>query len=135
MLLILFSCNNPTSKKVSEIHTAIRIDNKGYVFSEESFIEINGSYYSLRQKAIYDDEGDLQTIILYKPEGKIEYQKDDLKKDKAIIKNTEMPLNQQWIFRNGKLKTESQAIGVQKVNDSLVMTNIGIETIFYELKK
>lgn len=121
--------------KVSEIYIAIKYDNIGYVYSEESIIAIDGSYFSLRQKAIYDDNGDLQKFILYKPEGKIEYQNEDFKKDKAIIDYSGMPLNQQWVFKDNKLKKDSETVEVQKVNNSLAKSNTGKYFIFYKLRK
>ncbi len=120
---------------VSEIYTAIEVSDNRYVYSTDSFMDVEGKCYSLRRKSIYDKKGELIKIVLYKPEGKLEYPRKDLDKDMNLVEYTEAPLNQRWIFEGGHLIKENQVINIIRVNKYLVKTELEGKTTFYKLRK
>lgn len=138
LILLLFNIVNCMPEgdklKISGIVNTVQVDGKNYEYSEDSHFEINGLYYSKRTEASYDDNGVLKLFTLYKSEGKLEYEKQDIDGDKAIIEFSGLPLKQGWAFEHGKLKKGDNIINVEMINDSLIKTNEGKKVTFFKLK-
>jgi hypothetical protein len=117
-LIALSSCVAPeTGKRVTTIYSGVKIDDTGYVYSEESILEINGGYYFLRKEAIYDQNGDLQKVISYKPEGSLDYTRQDLLGDLALINLWVFPLHQDYRCENGELLLDKEHGKAEKIED------------------
>lgn len=121
VILIGFaSCKGQNeTKRVVEIFNGIEIGNDS--FSEESVFEISGQKYSLRGRAFYTLDGNINNLIVYKPEGSLEYDKDDILNDSDILGFYGFPLKQNWTYQNNQfVNKKGEIIEVQKVNEKLL---------------
>lgn len=122
------------SGRIVEIFSAVKIID-GYIFSAESVFEVDGTKYSLRQKAIYGRDGEVEQFLLYKPEGTIEYSKAEILKDKKIIDYAGLPFEQKWTYESDYLVDNAGVrIRVRKVNCHLLMHEVdGDRVLFYQM--
>tara|TARA_R110002049_G_scaffold286226_1_gene467889 strand:+ start:3916 stop:4377 length:462 start_codon:yes stop_codon:yes gene_type:complete len=122
LMLGMTSCKGQIeTNKVIEIFKGIEIGNDSYSFSEESVFELNGQKYSLRGRAFYTLDGNINNLIVYKPEGALEYDKDDILNDSDILGFYGFPINQNWTYKNNQLvNKKGEVIEVQKVNEKLL---------------
>ena len=123
--------------KIVEVFDAVKITDGNHTFSEESIFKVNKTIYSLRTKAIYDKSGTIEKLILYKPEGILEYNKEHLLKDRKIMNYSGFPFSQKWSYVNGSLTDDSinYISSVTKVSDYILKSEKNKKTIFYKLKQ
>lgn len=88
--------NSNHEGKIREMVIAVEIFNSNYVFSDESMINVGEITYSVRQKAIYGISGAIQKLIVYKPEGRLEYNEEQILRDTQLIGNYGFPVKQNW---------------------------------------
>lgn len=120
--------------QVSEIFTGVKVE-KGYSFSEESVFKIAGEIYSLRKKAVYNSDGDLVKMTRYKPEGVLDYTKDELTKDVKLLEDFNFPLKQNWIYEEGKIIDNlGESIDVEKIDGKFVLSKQMKQVTFYKIK-
>ena len=135
-IAMLFVCcqnrnSNNSSQRVVEISSAVLID-EDYKYSTESIREINGNKVWLRYKACYGTNGNINKLIVYKPEGVLQYEYAEIMADTNIVLNFKLPLTQMWVYRNNKIdKHNDEEINVELVNDTLLMSKVNHDVIFY----
>lgn len=130
----LLNCNAQQKLQVKEVFTGVKINDANYEYAEDAMFVLNGEDYSLRQKAIYNLNGDLEMLVQYKPEGKLEYKREKILKDQNIIKYTGFPLKQNWEFKGNVLTEGVNKIVVQKITEHLLKREQNGITFFYKLK-
>jgi hypothetical protein len=134
-LLVLSSCLVvKIDKKVMNIYSGIEVENRLYKYSEESSLEINGVYYSLRQEAVYDEDGVLQKVISYRSEGILEYIRQNLLDDPELIKYWGFPLHQAYLSVNGELFLNENNDKAQKINDVFFKKKDENRIVIYKTK-
>ena len=130
----LLSCNTQQELQVKEVFTGVKINDPNYEYAEDAMFVLHGENYSLRQKAIYNLNGDLEMLVQYKPEGKLEYNREEILKDQNIIKYYGVPLKQNWEFKENELIEGANKIVVQKITENLLKREENGITSFYKLK-
>ena len=137
LLVLLFmsviSCKNQKGMRIVEMFKGVEIENLNYEHSNNSIFRLNNVTYSLRQKVIYNEKGEFERFILYKPEGMLEYDKKELLKDKNLIDYYDLSFKQNWFYKDGTLTIESNKIKVLKIEDTFLITEENGVTIFYKL--
>lgn len=81
----LVSCKMDKKIAIVSIVKGISFEKEDCFFSEDVEIQIKNEKYSLRSKADYDETGTISKLIVYLPEGSLEYTKEDLVNDKNIL--------------------------------------------------
>ena len=122
--------------KIKEIFTAVKVTDSNYVYSDESVYKINKKTYSLREKAIYNKNGDIEKLIIYKSEGILEYNKEKILNDIKILKYSGFPLSQKWRFINNNI-TDSNNNKISKatiLNKYILMSTKDKKVIFYKIE-
>ena len=120
--MFLGSCVSCIAKdkvyKVITIYKAIDIPkDENYKYSDESTLSLNGIKYSLRQKAVYDNDGRIQTLIVYKSEDKLVYTHEELLKDYMLLQYYQLPVEHNWYIQNNKLIRADDIVQVNKINN------------------
>jgi len=135
-MVFFVSCEAQKKSKIVEIFTAVEMVDKNYNYSDESVFKLDNIEYSLRSKAIYDASGDIQQLIIYKPEGTLEYNKLQLLEDKNLMVYYDIPLHQSFTYAGGTiLKSEDGEIDVIKITEDYLINKTGGDKIrFYKLK-
>ena len=100
-MISLTSCKRIDKQKtIISILKGIEVDSN-YVYSDESILVINNKKYSLRAISEYEN-GKLNKITVFKSEGILEYNKQDVINDIAIAEYYGFPLEQNWIYNPNK---------------------------------
>ena len=125
---IIVNCNK-NNYIIIEISNGIKVS-KNFIYSNESKFKINDTIYILQNKAYYNKNGNLEKIIVFKSEGILTYNKNDLAKDKKIIEYYKFP-------QKINLKTFKNLEKINLKNNEIIFfkskTN-GITT-FYKINK
>lgn len=132
-LLLFLSCDAQDKTTVIEILTGKEIENADYVYSDGSIFKLGNKEYSLRSKAIYGTDGNIQQFVVYKSEGKLDYNKADLLRDKKMLDYYELPFHQKMSYSGGTLKDKDNKIAVTSIEDYLINKDDGVVR-FYKLK-
>ncbi|MHA4847190.1 hypothetical protein ACX0G7_23695 [Flavitalea antarctica] len=128
------SCKNHIQeRRIRLIFTGIEVL-PGYVYSPESEYKVNNKLYSLRDVAEYDPNGSIIKLTIFKPEGILEYDKDHLIKDSALLKSVSLPTRHHLKYVSEKgLIDENKIFPVEVINESIFVVSEGILTVFYKL--
>jgi hypothetical protein len=128
--------NSDKEKKVREISVAIEIVDSDFVFSDKSTFKLGEATYSFRKKAIYGKNGVVQKLIIYKPEGALEYNEDNILDDPALMIDSGLPTRQNWGLVNSVLADENgNFISRMKwVSGSIYKVTNERYTIFYKIE-
>lgn len=132
-LLLFSSCDAQDKTTVMEILTGKEVGNAGYIYSDDSIFKLGNKEYSLRSKAIYDADGNIQQLVVYKSEGKLNYNRNDLLGDKKLLDYYELPFQQKMSYSDGKLMDKNNKIAVTYIEDYLINKDDGVVR-FYKLK-
>jgi hypothetical protein len=102
---LIFSCDHSkeNSLKIKAIFEGVYIDNYCLYTYSNDFYSVNNDTFSLRTKIEYDTSGCLLSFVLYKPEGQLEYTKDDILKDSSLLQLTKGTYMQNWKNINNTL--------------------------------
>lgn len=109
IFLSVISCTNSYHShriyKISTIFEAIEVKTfeESYIYSANSLDSISGKYYSLRSKAHYANDGLLDSLLIFKPEGELLYTTIELQSDSDILKSLELPLRQNYRLQGDTL--------------------------------
>lgn len=124
------------NNKVREISIAIEIFGSDYVFSDESIVNLGGITYSFRQKAIYGKNGVVQKLLIYKPEGALEYNEKEILNDTKLMINSWLPVSQNWRLMHNVLTDENGKYISRTtwVSGSIYKAINGRYTIFYKIE-
>jgi len=134
ILLNHTSCKTQIQERsVNSISMGIEVQT-GYVFSPEAEIKLNNKIYSLRHKAEYDYKGNIVKLTIYKPEGKLEYDKHDLLKDSGLLQYINLPISQHLRYSSLQgLFDENKMVPARVINDSVLISTEGTSKMFYSL--
>lgn len=136
VMMCFANCDAQTESKIVEIYIGIEIVDKNYVYSEESVFNLNNVQYSLSSKAIYDLDGEIEQLIIFKPEGALEYTKSQLLEDKNLLDYYGFPTYQNFIYSGGFIiKSENERIKVVKAGEDYLISNSSDKVQFYRLNK
>lgn len=137
VMMCCANCDAQTESKIVEIYTGIEIVDKNYDYSEESVFNLNNVEYSLRSRAIYDLDGEIEQLIIYKVEGAIEYDKNQLLEDKNLLDYYGFPIDQNFIYSDGYIiKSENERIKVVKAGEDYLISNSSDRKVqIYRLNK
>jgi hypothetical protein len=106
----------------------------GYHYSSEAELKLKNSIFSLRYKAEYDHEGNVVMLTIYRPEGILEYQKQDLLQDPALLKSINLPFTQHLKYlSNQGLFNNSELVPASMLNDSVLISTQGTLNMFFNL--
>ncbi len=125
------------NKKIEVISIAkgISVEAKNFYFSEDADIQIKDEKYSLRSKVEYDKTGVISRLLVYHPEGQLEYTKDDLIKDKNVLKNYGYKFNIELTYCDGTLRDiDDNIIAIDKLNEKILRSKNGNKVTLYYLK-
>ena len=133
-LISLGSCGN--QKDVIEVFAAVKVESDGYIYSQESIFRVGEKKYSLRQKAVYGDDGIVQKLIVYRSEGVIEYGKDELGEDRKLLDYLGFPFYQNWVYVNKQLidGRGEKVEDVKKLGEHLLKAEKNNKSVFYKIK-
>lgn len=131
--LTFFSCNQRETC-VKSIMRGVEIKDGGYQFSDESLININRIYYSLREVANYASDGSIMELIVFKPEGQIIYKRGDLIVDKEILRSLDIPFHQRYYLKGDSIFDQDKAIVRVNIYDSIAISRGVLKTIFYKMR-
>lgn len=133
-ILLSTSCDAQNKKKVVEILTGIEIKSNDYHYSDEFHFKLDSVEYSLRSRAIYDTNGDIQQLEIYKPEGKSNYDRLKLLEDKRLMEYYGFPFHQNFIYSDGVIiKNKDDRINVAFTGDYLINKDDNMVR-FYKIK-
>lgn len=136
VMMCFANCDAQTESKIVEIFTGIEIVDKNYVYSDESVFNLNNVQYSLRSKAIYDLNGEIEQLIIFKPEGALEYTKSQVLEDTNLMDYYGFPTYQNFIYSGGFIiKSENERIKVIKAGEDYLINNSSDKVQFYRLNK
>ncbi|CAM3972996.1 hypothetical protein FLCU109888_11785 [Flavobacterium cucumis] len=134
IILFFTGCNAQNKIVFIEILTGVEVQNNIYDYSEESFFILNDIKYSLRSKAKYDINGDIQQLMVYKSDGILIYEKNQLLENKDLISYYNVPAHQNFSYLNeGLLISNNEKIKVVSIGDYIIKKNKKI-IYFYRLK-
>lgn len=136
LFIVIFTGCSGEKSKVIEIFYGIKVE-RGYIFSEESNFEVDeNTKYSLRSKASYGEDGIVSNLVVYKPEGRLEYNREEIIADMGIINFWLLPYSQGLVFTDDKLMDRSgrEVDGVEYINATLLMKDEGNGVLFYRLQ-
>ncbi|QMU63604.1 MAG: hypothetical protein GKR88_17145 [Flavobacteriaceae bacterium] len=133
-ILISTSCKVQNKTTVVEILTGIEIESDDYNYSDESILKLGNVEYLLRSKAIYDTNGDIQELEIYKSEGNLNYDRSKLIEDISLLEYYGLPFHQKLSYSDGVItKDENDRIDVTAIGDYLINEDDNIVR-FYKLK-
>lgn len=132
-VLLLTSCEAQDKTNVVEILTGKEVESDGYIYSDDSIFKLGNKEYSLRSKAIYDVDGNIQQLEVYKSEGKLSYSRAELLEDRKMLDYYRLPFQQKMSYSNGKLSNEDKKITVIPIEDYLIDKDDSVVR-FYKLK-
>ena len=136
MILLQLSCKSSrTSIEVISISKGIETSDQNYNFSENADIEIENSYYSLRSKAEYSN-GKVVNLIIYHPEGELNYGVKELTDDPKLLPNYGYSFNC-TVEREGDKLIDSNNAAPQDytlVTDKILKTAKDQFIVLYEIK-
>lgn len=137
LFLVMFfftSCNaQKRPKMIVEIFTGIEVDEE-YNYSDESIFKLGNTVYSLRSKAIYDANGNVQQLEIYKSEGVLKYDRIKLLEDRDLMQYYDFPFHQQYNYLDGVIiKDDNHRINVTSIGEYLISKS-GNKVQFYKLK-
>ncbi|MDR2651937.1 MAG: hypothetical protein LBC68_06435 [Prevotellaceae bacterium] len=79
------SCNSDEKNPIKSILTGTYVEHySSYEYSDDFYI-VNNDTISLRSKIKYDKSGNLLNLILYKPEGALNYTNDNVLNDMSLL--------------------------------------------------
>ncbi|MEZ4878019.1 MAG: hypothetical protein R2805_10775 [Flavobacterium sp.] len=131
-MLLFLSCNAQNKTIIVEILTGVEIKGDGYTYSEESIFNLGGKKYSLRSKANYDSNGNIQQLEIYKSEGKLNYDRPNLINDRSLLEFYGLPFQQKITYSNDVLKNGDDEINATSIGDYLISTSDSVVR-FYKL--
>jgi hypothetical protein len=115
--------------KITSSIKAIELSNK-YIYCDSSskgdkscFISFGGRRYLKKEKIIYNNLGNIMKAILYKSEGILEYNRNDLKADSAFV-----TLNG-WNLNNNFLKLRNDSI-IFPITEEIIKSNNSTNKIY-----
>ncbi|MBW2963120.1 hypothetical protein [Mesonia aestuariivivens] len=133
-MLLLFSCNAQKEEpRIVEISSGVLVSGENYMYDNNSLFYLGGNKYSLRHKALYDINGALIKLLLYKSEGEIEYNRKEILEDEKLIEYTGFPLKQNWVYKKNKLVDENGKIKIDKEIDNFLIVDKDRITTFYKV--
>jgi len=137
VMMCFANCGAQTELKIVEMFTGIEIVDKNYVYSNESVFNLNNVQYSLRSKAIYNLNGEIEQLIIFKPEGALEYTKSQLLEDKSLMDDYGYPIYQNFIYSGGYIKkSKNERIKVTKAGEEYLISKSSDRKVkFYRLNK
>jgi hypothetical protein len=134
LLVSFLGCKGQNSIKVKELCIAIEVENDNYVHSESSLFEIGSHIFSLRQKAIYDSDGMLEKLLVFKSDGILEYSRNDIQDDVRVIENAGLPNSQNWSYKdNSIIKDDGSQLRVESLDEKTFKSKENGKTIIYKL--
>lgn len=114
--LFLSGCAAPQGNEctVIEISTTMKIiPEYGYVHSPESVFKAGAEIFSLRAKVAYGDDGVEEKLFVYKPEGVLEYGKEEIRRDLRLLDQFRIRVSPKLRWIDGDL-IDSTGESVQK---------------------
>lgn len=143
ILLLLgafYSCkqDSSTSLNVKTILRGVKINTISYQYSncEESVCISNSDTISLRNKAEYNTQGMLTIFTIFKSEGALQYSRDDVLNDTALLCNTHIELENKWRFICDTVITnEKDTLIVKAVAENAVKSRINNQVIIFEFNE
>jgi hypothetical protein len=95
---LTFSCIHKKEKpfKIKAILEGVYIEDYCLYAYSDDFYSLNNDTFSLRSKIEYDMSNCLSFFVLYKPEGALEYTKDDVLNDPSLLYFTNGTYIQNW---------------------------------------
>lgn len=131
--IALLCCKKKSKNTTLEIFKGYEIVNENYVYSEESIFKIKDKTYSLRNKVFYNNQGEVDKLLVYKSEGIIEYTKEEIMKDKLLLETVGLPLSLSWSYDEGILVINEEKMKLKKVKDNVLLGNDRNKVIFYKI--
>ena len=124
------------NNKVREITIAIEIFGSDYVFSDAAIVNLGGLKYLFRQKAIYGKNGGVQKLLIYKPDGALEYNEYEILNDTKLMTDSGLPVFQDYRHIHNALTDENGKLisCTTWVSDSIYKAINGRYTIFYKIE-
>jgi len=135
LCFIVSSCSLKNRKIIVEISKGFKIDNRSYIHSDESTFKINSENYSLRSRAIYDQKGHIDSLIVYKPEGTLQYSRSELLEDKNLVNYYNYPLSQNLIYKDCKILDTDKEILINKKFKNYLISQINTSTHIYKFRE
>ena len=132
-VLLFTSCGAQDKTVVVEILVGKEVENDGYIYSDDSIFKFGNKEYSLKSKAIYDVDGNIQQLEVYKSEGKLSYSRAELLEDRKILDYYGLPFQQKMSYSDGKLSNGDEKITVITFEDYLIDKEDSVVR-FYKLK-
>jgi|GEM_PF-3277736 len=132
-ILCLTSCSTYEGQ-VTEVMKCVEVLDSSYEYPEQSKLVVAGKQYFVRQKAIYGVGGKLEKLILYKAEGRIEYNLKDLMNDEAILEYAGISIEQQLRFNGAYLVDGDREMKVNKISNDLLQAEKQGEVTLYRIK-
>lgn len=132
-VLLFTSCEAQDKTIVVEILTGKEVESDGYIYSDDSIFKLGNKEYSLISKAIYDVDGNIQQLEVYKSEGKLSYSRAELLEDRKMLDYYRLPFQQKMSYLDGKLSNENKNIIVIPIEDYLIDKDDSVVR-FYKLK-
>tara|TARA_R110001592_G_scaffold207494_1_gene458372 strand:- start:340 stop:810 length:471 start_codon:yes stop_codon:yes gene_type:complete len=124
-----------TDKKVNTVQAiakGIQVESEDYYFSEEADKKIGETNYSLRSKVEYDLNGDVLRLLVYKPEGVLEYGKEDLVNDKNVLTSYGYSFkNKYTISEDGLFDSNEKVVPTEKLERNILSTKTDNKVTFY----
>ena len=127
---------NNVKEETFKLHTslnAISVENN-YKFCDTSlkedmncFVSYKGNRYLKKEKIFYDSLGRIGKVMLYKPEGTIEYSYNELRADSLFVKTNMLKLN------NNTLTIKGDSI-IYPVVSKIIEFNKAAKKIYFILK-
>ena len=130
---MLLNCKKPEENTTLEIFTGYEITDDNYVYSEESIFKTKDKTYSLRNKVFYNNHGEVDKLLVYKPEDIIEYTKEEIIKDKLLLETLDLPYKLTWSYKEGVLVINDEKMRIEKITDNILLNNDKNRVVFYKI--
>lgn len=137
-LSLFVSCAGSQSINKRVVHVM-----NGYLFPKEvsfsynkdALYQVNNERYIITAKATYDTKGEIEEIVVYKPEGLINYSKADILNDKKLVEYLGFSITQNLVVKSNVLfdGTSTQNVEILEENTMLLKKEEG-NLIFYLLE-
>tara|TARA_A100000171_G_scaffold52292_1_gene69964 strand:+ start:820 stop:1293 length:474 start_codon:yes stop_codon:yes gene_type:complete len=137
LLTSCLSVSCQTDKKaniVQAIAKGIQVESEYHYFSQEADKKIGKTNYSLRSKVEYDLNGDVLRLLVYKPEGVLEYGKEDLVNDKNVLASYGYSFkNKYTISEDGLFDSNEKVIPTKRLERNILSTKTDDKVTLYYL--
>jgi hypothetical protein len=133
LIPFLICCQSQPKKFIKEISNAIKVDSS-YRYSNKADTIINGNYYSLKNKAFYDEDGNIESLFVYRTEDIVNYTKQEIFSDIKLLEHLELSSQISFVIETNNLVDKNGVKDIlEKIDDDLFISEKDGKVVLYKI--